>query len=93
MFGESYAEANFKNERRFLMTTVVAFSVSYFFISAKSLIGYLFFLKNSQFDRTQYICSNNQHVDLFNIVCFLVIDFFPFMAIYCLHLANFKKED
>ena len=93
MFGESYAEANFKNERRFLMTTVVAFSVSYFFISAKSIIGYFFLSIHSQYNRAQYICRNNMHVDIFNVCCFLVIDFFPFIAIYCLHLANFKKED
>ena len=43
MFGDDYAEKNFKNERRFLMVTMFFFSISYLLISAKSIAGYIIF--------------------------------------------------
>ena len=75
------------------MTTVVAFSVSYLLISVKSIVGYAMFQRHGSYNELEYICTHNQYVDIFNVVCFLVIDYLPFLAIYCLHLVNFKKEE
>ena len=46
MFGQEYAENNFKHERRFLMLTMVSFSMSYLCISLKSAAGYILLNEN-----------------------------------------------
>lgn len=48
MFGGSYAENNFKQERRFLMVTVFCFTVAYFLLAIQSCIGLLFFYNGGE---------------------------------------------
>ena len=92
MFGEDYAENNFKNERRFLMVTMFFFSLSYLFISVKSIIGYIIFQDLNDGWQLDHICGQNFQVVLFNTISILFVDLLPFTAIFILHFINFRKE-
>ena len=92
MFGEDYAEKNFKNERRFLMVTMIFFSLSYLFISAKSIAGYIIFYQIDENWSLDHICGHNFQVVVFNSLSVFFVDILPLTAIFCLHFSNFLKE-
>ena len=92
MFGQDYAENNFKNERRFLMVTMFFFSVGYLLISVRSLVGYILFSDINENWSLEHICGHNYEVVLFNILSIFFVYILPFTAIFSLHFVNFKKE-
>ncbi len=93
MFGDDYAEKNFKNERRFLMVTMIFFSLSYLFISAKSIVGYIIFYQINENWSLDHICGHNFHVVVFNCLSVIFVDILPLTAIFYLHYVNFSKEE
>ena len=91
MFGQNYAEDNFRQERRFLMVTVFCFSVAYILLAIQSMIGTIFLYDNNQRVK-EIICDQGIKSKVFNLVNVLFVDQIPFAAIFTLHWINFRKE-
>ena len=91
MFGRSYAENNFKQERRFLMVTVFCFTVAYFLLAIQSCIGSLFLYKGGEMVE-EILCEQGIKSLVYNITNVLIVDQIPFAAIFSLHWINFRKE-
>ena len=91
MFGNNYAENNFKQERRFLIVTVFFFSMAYFLLALQSLIGTLFIYIDGE-KYMKIVCSQSTENLVFTLINVLVVDLIPFAAIFTLHWINFRKE-
>ena len=91
MFGNNYAENNFKHERRFLLVTVFFFSMAYFLLALQSLIGTLFLYTDGK-KFMKIVCSQGTENIVFTLINVLIVDQIPFAAIFTLHWINFRKE-
>ena len=79
----------FTVERRFLKTTLCAFSLSYLVVMVRAIfIETLVFRYNSR----TWICNNNDTANLINVIMWSLIDLFPFGTIFFLHWRNFRHE-
>ena len=73
MFGNNYAENNFKQERRFLIVTVFFFSMAYFLLALQSLIGTLFLYIDGK-EYMKIVCSQSTENLVFTLINVLVVD-------------------
>ena len=73
MFGNNYAENNFRQERRFLIVTVFFFSMAYFLLALQSLIGVLFLYTDGKIFM-QIVCAQGTKNLVFTLINVLVVD-------------------
>ena len=81
----------FRSERRFLKCTLVLFTLSYFVVVVRSFLFY-YMIVNPEINAKEWVCKNNDKVNLFNVASWLVIDVLPLGTIFCLHWRNFRAE-
>ena len=73
MFGNNYAENNFKHERRFLLVTVFFFSMAYFLLALQSLIGTLFLYTDGK-KFVRIVCAQGTENLVYTLINVLVVD-------------------
>ena len=81
----------FTVERRFLKTTLCAFSLSYIVVMVRAVFIDTLVITRGKDSRT-WICKNNDTANLINIIMWSLIDLFPFGTIFFLHWRNFRRE-
>ena len=94
IFGEHVMEKNFKHELRFLISTLILFSISYLVSVFRNLL--IFWMLENEVDDSDELlhtiwCSTNFDISAFNIVCYIITEFIPYIVIFVLNFNNFSK--
>ena len=99
LFGATMLENNFKHEKRFLISTLILFSLSYL-VSVVRNLAIFYFLENEEENTDSRLheiwCSSNFNISLFNIGCYIVTELIPYLIIFILNFNNFRtigKQD
>lgn len=85
----------FKSEKRFLIATLIFFSLSYLTSLVRNGIIYTI-LKTSNNDRDNdnrlydFFCVDTLRLTIFNIGTFTLTELIPYQIIFCLNYHNFK---
>ena len=94
IFGEHVMEKKFKHELRFLISTLVLFSISYLISVFRNLLIF-WMLENEVDDSDEMLhtiwCSSNFDISVFNIICYIISEFIPYIVIFVLNYKNFSK--
>ena len=94
IFGEHVMEKKFKHELRFLISTLIVFSISYLVSVFRNLMIF-WMLENEVDDSDEMLhtiwCSTNFDISVFNIVCYIITEFIPYIVIFVLNYNNFSK--
>ena len=93
IFGEHVMEKKFKHELRFLISTLVLFSISYLVSVFRNLLIF-WMLENEVDDSDEMLhtlwCSTNFDISAFNIVCYIIAEYIPYITIFVLNFNNFR---
>lgn len=96
LFSAHMLEKNFKHEMRFLIWTLVLFSISYLATVLKN-IAILWLLENYHDDegeRHQWLskvfCTSNFNIVMFNIGTYIVTELIPYIVIFLLNYHNYR---
>ena len=94
IFGEHIMEKNFKHELKFLISTLILFSISYLVSVLRNLFIF-WMLENEVDDEEEKIhkiwCSTNFDISVFNIICYIITELIPYIVIFVLNFNNFKQ--
>ena len=94
IFGEEKVRKNFQHEKRFLLCTLIIFSISYLVCVLRNLIEWM--VLQPQISATQiddYICQSNSSLTLFYAISYFVTDLLPYVCIFYLNWKNFRLID
>ena len=93
IFGAHMLEKNFKHENRFLISTLILFSVSYLVGMGRNLVIF-WMIENEEEGNSNRIhdlwCSSNFEISLFNIGCYTVTELIPYVIIFILNFGNYR---
>lgn len=95
LFSQQIIESSFKHEMRFLLSTLVLFSISYL-ISVFRNLAIFYFLSDDDEDHYddklhKIWCTSNFNQSVFNIVVFFVSELIPYFVICILNYKNFSQ--
>lgn len=94
IFGEHVMEKKFKHELRFLISTLVLFSISYLMSVLRNLLIF-WMLENEVDDSDEMLhtiwCSTNFDISVFNICCYIISEYIPYIVIFVLNYKNFNR--
>ena len=94
LFGKKMAAEKFKKEKRFLLSTLIFFSVSYLTGAVRNMIIILMIRSDEGHDALLDIfCPSNFVLSLYNIGCYLITELIPYTIIFILNYQNFSQID
>ena len=97
-FGDRMKDGTFRREKRYLFITLISFSISYLIDVTRNATIYAMMRLNSFSDTDQdqtkvqtFFCESNFMMSIFNVSTFLIVELTPYLIIFSLNFANFRK--
>ena len=88
LFGAE-ADTKFKEEKRFLMTTLIFFSISYLLTMAKNVLIFDIVAYDDD-EVATFLCKTNFRQSMVNIVTYFLTEWLPYAIIFILNYKNFS---
>ena len=93
LFGVDEAERKFKKEKRFLLVTLIMFSISYILTLARNAIVFQLTTTQGVGKLGDFFCTSNFRQSMVNIITFLITEWLPYLVIFILNYKNFNTMD
>lgn len=94
LFSQQTIENSFKHEKRFLISTLVLFSISYL-VSVLRNLTIFWMLENEKFGNDNKLhriyCSSNFDISSFNVSCYVICELVPYLVVFYLNHCNFRQ--
>ena len=79
----------FKKEKRYLLITLVLFSISYLIDVVRNAVIYSLLkleASNSEIKVYEFFCSSNFTMSIFNMATYVITELIPYLVLFCLNL-------